>query len=112
MAYKRRKEVNHNLSALIMRLIGSLSFLDTGQIDFTRGKHEIFVEARCNSNVWIKLKNRGIGVCGGDNANKVGYESTDGGIIFYADIKTDECEVSWFATRVSRDGRDGRGRRR
>jgi hypothetical protein len=101
MAYKRRK-VNRNLSALILRLIGGLRFLDTGQIDFTRGKHEIFVESKCNSNVWIKMTNRGVGVCGGDNVNMVGYEPTEDGIMFYADIKTDSCEVTWFATRVRR----------
>lgn len=97
---EKRSNIGAFLAKLVLKIVGRMNRVDSGTINFSRGQHELFVASQCNRGVWIKIKDRGAGVCGGGNRNKVGYAPAENGIIFYADIETDSCEVRWFATRV------------
>jgi hypothetical protein len=92
----------------ILKLLGRFHVIDYGVLDLARGQHEILVSANCNMHVWIHTENFGIGVCGGSNINKIGTESVEDGIIFYADINTDSCKITWFSTGLKRPHRKPR----
>lgn len=101
MGRLEKRRAGKFLANLILRIVGRMNRVDSGTISFSRGQHELFVSSRCNENIWVQLSDEGIGVCGGESVNKVGYASSDGGIVFYADVQTNSCEVKWFATRMA-----------
>lgn len=91
-------QVINRINSIFTSFIGHFLGLESGKFTLTAGDHIIEVPIEiCAHSVWVKFEGERFDGCGQPAINKLGYTLGEQVIIFEANIKSQTCDVSWFA---------------
>jgi hypothetical protein len=92
-------QVINRINSIFTGFIGHFLGLESGSFILTAGDHIIEVPTeQCACAVWMKFEGSRFDGCGQPAINKVGYALMPNSIIFDLNIRSETCEVFWFAT--------------